>query len=206
MWAEGRWVRAWAYMHRDPGALTGIKNVWEAPFEPSGGPSYNSGQMLRREFSGNICAGTAPSECPTASSGWDRVGFNGYVRAMAANSHQVFDDAYVATGPGAQARVEVANHQTWGDTTAANARTMNIALCVPSSWTATSVTCQFHSGPLATGEAAYLFVIDAAGNVSDQDPSTPGSQGYPVTIGSSGGGEPGDPPPAVQNLSRTDTQ
>jgi len=84
------------------------------------------------------------------------------------------DDIYIATGPGARARVEIGNQSTYANCT-------NLAVSTVTSWADGSITATVRQGSLANG-SAYLFVIDSNGNVSN---------GYSITIG--GASRP-DPP------------
>ena|GEM_PF-6087878 len=81
-----------------------------------------------------------------------------------------FDDVYLATGPYAQARVEICNHSTY--TTSTNCSIATVTL-----WSDTEITATLRQGSFANGEQAYLYVFDANGNVN--------SDGYPIIITSS---------------------
>jgi len=88
-----------------------------------------------------------------------------------------FDDLYIAT---TQARVEMGNASSWAACT-------HREIQIPTAWSDNSITITVNQGSFQDGDAAYLFVVDAEGNVSN---------GYPITIGG-GGGEPSDNPPSV---------
>lgn len=84
-------------------------------------------------------------------------------------SDSFYDDVYVATGLGAQARVEIGNNATYANCT-------NLAIITPTIWGDTSITATVRSGSFGATDSAWLFVIDSTG--------TP-SSGHPITFGSS---------------------
>jgi len=77
-----------------------------------------------------------------------------------------YDDIYLALGDNARARVEV------GDSLSYDACT-KLDIFTPTAWSATSITATARITQFGTGDTAYLFVVDADGNVSD---------GYEVTV------------------------
>ena len=78
---------------------------------------------------------------------------------------QVFgDDVYFDT---TQARVELGNAATWS----ANTRR---EIQIPSTWSNGSLSFTANAGVFTAGQTAYLYVVDANGNVN--------TNGYPVTI------------------------
>ncbi len=78
---------------------------------------------------------------------------------------QVFgDDVYFDT---TQARVELGNAATWS----ANTRR---EIQIPSTWSNGSLSFTANAGVFTAGQTAYLYVVDANGNVN--------ANGYPVTI------------------------
>jgi hypothetical protein len=83
------------------------------------------------------------------------------------------DDIYVQKDT--QARVELGDKPTWQSCT-------HREIQMPSSWSNTSITVKVNPGSFSRGKSAYVYVIDSNGNVN--------AQGYPVTIGGSGGGVP----------------
>lgn len=152
-------------------------------YENAGG-DRNTCEIVRKQRTGHKTL-----QSSIGSTGWGSLTLNAYAsnadgNPVGAGSYQWrYDDVYIAVGPGARARVALANYRTWGDT--AHGDTFDAMVCPPSSWTDTQVTCTVRQGSFTTGQNIYLFVIDAAGKVSDQDPSTPGDQGIPVLFGSS---------------------
>jgi len=106
------------------------------------------------------------------TTGWGYLHFPGYGR-YDTNSNTYYDDIYVATGPGALARVEMGNNPIYSSCT-------NLSIITPSSWSNSSITATVRKGAFPAGSAAYLFVVDSAGEAST---------GFPVTIGS-GGSQP----------------
>ena len=149
-----------------------------------GGQSNNGGgaawEVNSYGFNAFLCSAALPSEgcsstytqnnLTTQSTGnpWTTVGFPGFGRKDT-SSVAYYDDIYVATssGPGAHARVEIGNNATYTSCT-------NLAITTPTSWSDTQVVTTIRQGGFKSGDTAYLFVIDANGNVN--------SQGYPVTI------------------------
>jgi hypothetical protein len=182
--APGNWIRYSVHV-RGGSSCDGTFRIWQIPFlaEEIGGMDCtnprNTCEMLRKER----------TEINTMTEAWHYLGFNAYARnaengcAPTDVSIPRYDDVYVAVGPGAQARVELANHETWGDP--AYAADLNMAICPPTAWSDASVTCTVRHGSFAEGQAAFLFVVDANGVISDQDPATPGAQGFPVVLGTS---------------------
>lgn len=104
--------------------------------------------------------------------GWSYLHFPGFGR-YDSNSNTYYDDIYVASGTGALARVEVGNASTFNGST-------NLAVATVNSWSDTSVQATIRQGSFQSGIQAYLYVIDANGNVN--------SQGYPITIGQGSSG------------------
>jgi len=76
------------------------------------------------------------------------------------------DDVYIDNS---WARVEIGDNATYANCT-------HREIQIPTAWSATSITIDANQGSFATDDAAYLFVVDADGNVSD---------GYAITIGAS---------------------
>lgn len=106
---------------------------------------------------------------------------NGYTRQHDSGTMptQMFDDIYVATGPNAQARVEIGNVATYLSST-------NLAVSTINNWSDTSISATVRSGNFTSGQA-YLYVVDANGNVN--------ANGYPITFG--GGMSPDTTPPTA---------
>ena len=78
-----------------------------------------------------------------------------------------FDDVYIQP---TAARVELCDAPSWG------ART-HCEIQVPTAWSGTAITIKANTGSFTNGKPAYLYVLDAGGNVN--------ASGYPVTIGGS---------------------
>ncbi len=98
---------------------------------------------------------------------WGLVRLSAYGRGDA-NSQTYHDDFYIATGPGARARVEIGNSSSYSSST-------NLAVATVTSWSDTQVVATIRQGSFQPGQAAYLYVVDSSGAVN--------SQGYPLTIG-----------------------
>lgn len=91
-----------------------------------------------------------------------------------------FDDLYIAT---TQARVELGNNFDFNSST-------HREIQIPSIWNNSSITITVNQGAFQDGETVYLFVVDANGSANNP--------GYPITIGSGGGG--GYPPSPPTDL------
>jgi len=86
-----------------------------------------------------------------------------------------YDDIYIDT---TLSRVMIGNNATLANCT-------HQEIQIPSAWSGNSITITVNQGSFANCESAYLFVVDANGNVN--------TQGYPVRI-VTGAGEPPCPP------------
>lgn len=106
-----------------------------------------------------------------ATGAFEKIRFNGYGRTTP-NCITSFDDVYVASGPNAQARIEIGNASTYAAST-------NLSILTPTSWSSDQITATVNVGSFKAGDSAYLFVVNANGLAS---------AGYPITIGSSEGG------------------
>jgi hypothetical protein len=97
--------------------------------------------------------------------GWNHVSLPGYARNDA-NSEAYYDDAYIATGPGARARIEIGNASTYTAST-------NLAILTPTVWTSTSVTATVRRGALPLGNV-WIYVVNSNGTVNQN--------GYPLAL------------------------
>lgn len=86
------------------------------------------------------------------------------------------DDIYVQTGT--LARVELCSGSTWSNRGKCEVQ-------VPTAWNGTAITATANTGNFTNASNVYLYVVDNDGGVSP-------AYG-PLTIGSSGGGDPPDP-------------
>jgi hypothetical protein len=158
IWTRGRWMRAEVYIVA-ASDNTGELYAW---LMDSANPRY-----LWQSGSGDntVYAGY--------ESGWNYLHFPGYGR-YDTNSNTYFDDIYVAAGNGARARVELGDSELYDDCT-------NLAILTPTDWRDTgspgggSITATVRTGSFSAGDTAYLFVIDADGEVQ--------ATGHEVTIG-----------------------
>ena len=96
---------------------------------------------------------------------WSWFRLHAYAR-QDASGQCYYDDVYVATGPGARARVEIGNAPNYEDCT-------NLAIFTPTAWNETAINAQVRSGSFLAGQNAFLFVINASGTAS---------AGYPLTM------------------------
>jgi hypothetical protein len=108
-----------------------------------------------------------------ASDPWNILTLPGYGRPDN-NAVAYYDDVYVATGNSARARIEIGNSATYSGST-------NLTLLTPTSWGDSSISATVRQGSFSNGATAYLYVIDSTGVVN--------AVGYPITIGSGGGGD-----------------
>jgi hypothetical protein len=79
------------------------------------------------------------------------------------------DDIYIQTGT--MARIELCDNGTW-------ANRKHCEIQYPTAWSDGSLTVVVNKGSFGVSDSAYLYVVDAAGAVSD---------GYPITLGQSYG-------------------
>jgi hypothetical protein len=100
--------------------------------------------------------------------GWNALTMPGYGRGYTQNGMTLYDDVYLATGPGARARVEIGNAPKYE-------RCSNLAISTVSSWADNQVMATIRIGSYSDGQQAYLYVVDSNGAVNDS--------GYPITIG-----------------------
>ena len=81
------------------------------------------------------------------------------------------DDVYIDN---TRARVEIGDKEVFADCT-------HREIQIPTAWATDEISVTVNQGSFSDG-SAYLFVVDKDGTVSDQDPLTEGSQGYPITF------------------------
>ncbi|HQI75021.1 MAG TPA: hypothetical protein PK384_00780 [Candidatus Latescibacteria bacterium] len=146
---KGRWNRWEVYMKGS--TSNGTLQAWEM----NGGVKRT--QIASRNGVVTIHAGEL----------WDNLHFPGYGRGDK-NSQTYYDDIYVATGPGAMARVEIGNAAKYTECT-------NLAVITPTFWSDTTIEATVRQGSFRVGEAAFIFVLDVNG--------TPNTRGYPIFIG-----------------------
>lgn len=96
---------------------------------------------------------------------------------MGSSDRTWYDDIYLDN---TWARVMIADASTWAASTHKEPQ-------IPSAWSVSNITVTVNSGTFTTGQQAYLYVVDSTGAVN--------SNGYPITIGSSGGGSGDTTPP-----------
>ncbi len=91
---------------------------------------------------------------------WQYIHFGQYIGndATGKNADTYWDNVYVQQGT--FARVELCDSSSWSSCQKRQVQK-------PVSWSASSIVISANSGPFATGETAYLFFIDDAGNASN---------------------------------------
>ncbi|NTW27235.1 MAG: hypothetical protein HGA36_02855 [Candidatus Moranbacteria bacterium] len=153
---KGRWVKVWYYVDGKSDA-TGKFDFWY--LDNNGGIPVHDANLSNIVTLSTKVGGTGY---------WDRIYFNAYGR-QTNNSYPMFDDIYVATGPNAQARVEIGNAATYAAST-------NLTLATVNTWSDAAVSATVRQGSFTGGEQAYLYVFDKDGNVN--------ATGFPMTFGS----------------------
>jgi hypothetical protein len=142
---KGTWRRVWVY--------------WVG--SPSGEGTCIKKYMIKGSTITNCISETGITNQSNADEPYTFLKLGSYCHvSIGCCSHPTFDDFYFAVGPNCRARVEIGTHATYGDCT-------NLTICTVDSWSATSITATVRQGSFASEENAYLFVIDANGNVSD---------------------------------------
>jgi hypothetical protein len=150
---KGQWMH-FKWYEKGGTASNGIEKIWKLT-------SNGLSNFLNATNITNMSSGQYRSQ----------IDINAYVRKHSSGTSpvQLFDDVYVATGPTAQARIEIGNNSSYASCT-------NLTLATPTNWTDTQITATFRAGSFKAGDNAYLFVIDGSGNISN---------GLPVNIGQS---------------------
>lgn len=155
---KGRWQRWEVFL---TGSTTnGTGKLW---FTHSGGARILWGSISGRTLD-------------DGTSGWGYLHFPGFGR-YDSNSNTFYDDVYVSTGPGAQARVEIGDSPTY-------AGSSNLAVSTVTSWSDGVIEATVRAGSFSSG-AAYLYVVDANGEVN--------ANGYPVALGAPAQSQPSPP-------------
>lgn len=152
--------------------------------ESTAGKADGNLHIWKSQSSGAISqelnSSTFKSRC-SSDSHWLSAIFGQYAALTSGQSVTLyFDDIYIDN---TWARVVFGDSRNYDSCTI---REMQI----PSEWSPNSITIKINAGSFAEGESAYLFVVDAEGNVSG---------GYPITIVSDEG-ENNDPPGDVTNF------
>lgn len=167
------------------------KGVWNRySFYFSGSPSSGTIRMYEVSATQGFHTILDSSGLNTLHSGqlWNQLTLPGYGR-QDGNSQTYVDDVYVATGSGAQARVEIGDRPVYTSCT-------NLALATPASWSGGTVRATVRQGSFPAGESAYLFVVDSNGNAS---------AGFHITLGSEAAGGGADPEAGVPGDASTPT-
>lgn len=145
---KGEWTRIWFHIK------VGYNNDGEVNFWNLG-PSGTIGEVLSDQVTVLKPGGF-----------FERVRVNGYGRTTA-NSHPTFDDVYVATGPGARARIELGDAPDYS-------LCSDLTLLTTEDWSPNQLTAALRPGRFVPGQQGYLFVFDALGRVN--------SVGYPIVV------------------------
>ncbi len=147
---KGEWKRVWVWLK---GSTSSTSNDGEVKFWEL----INTGVVQRENDIGinNL----------KATGSWERIRPNGYGR-QTSNCMTSFDDIYIASGPNAQARVEIGDNSIYTNST-------KLSILTPTAWSDTLINATLNQGSFNSGDTAYLFVVDAGGTASE---------GYPITI------------------------
>jgi hypothetical protein len=153
---EGEWVRIEGYLRQStPSAANGAFQVW---VHRTGTPGIS------------LVQSDSTYQTRATTNHWRQWHFGSYHATdnpASATSDVYIDDLYFDRSP---ARVELGDAPQWSQCTRRE-------LQVASSWTADRIQVSINPGRFASGQTAYLYVIDPTG--------VPNTQGYPVTIGES---------------------
>jgi len=116
--------------------------------------------VLKMNYVGptDLYPGTARSE-----------GIGGYARSRSTNNWRYFADVYLDY---TSARVVLANNASLSQATVVETQ-------IPTSWSDTSISFRVNLGKFASGQTAYVFVIDSTG--------APAAKGLSITVGGSAG-------------------
>jgi hypothetical protein len=131
-----------------------------APYEASTGVFEHvsaSGGYVRDTYSENIVR-----ELDGLTPEWDRLKIGAWYRT-AGDVRRIADDLYVAIGPGAAARVEVANAARIEDAT-------SLAVSTVDEWSAQRIAATLRLGDLDPTTDLFLFVVTADGTRSSGFP------------------------------------
>ena len=151
---KGSWKRIWGWIK---GSASSTSNDGEIKFWEL--TDNNVTQRVNKTGITTLKTGGA----------FEKIRPNGYGRATS-NCFTSFDDIYIASGPNAQARVEIGNASVYSNST-------KLTILTPTSWSDSSISAQVNTGNFKTDESAFLFVFKADGSVSS---------GYPIKIGATG--------------------
>ena len=88
---------------------------------------------------------------------WDQIKVPGWIRG-AGNPEvaTLYDDIYIASGPNAQARVEIGDAPAYDDST-------NLTILTPETWDENTITATVQPGSFEGFAGTFLFVTDATG-------------------------------------------
>ena len=112
------------------------------------------GGYVRSDYEGQIL-----QELDGLPPEWDRFKLGAWYR-RAGDVRRILDDLYIAIGPGAAARIEIANAEAIEDAT-------RLAVSTVSDWSATEIAATLRLGDLEpAAEPLYLFVVTATGERS----------------------------------------
>ena len=151
-WQFQQWNTMSTYLRIDP----------ERPYEASRGVFEHvaaGAGYTRSDYEGQILqelAGLPPV--------WDRLKVGAWYRG-AGDVRRVVDDVYIAIGPGAAARVEIANAPRIEDAT-------RVAVSTAHGWSSDRIEATVRLGDLDRSEPLYLFVVTADAERSAGSPLT----------------------------------
>ena len=157
------WVRLEFYIAQsDPNTFNGTYQFWLQR------PGVSASLILN---------GDGDRKTRATAIGYDELNIMPYARLSgsqgAAQTESLTDDIYIDS---TLARVELCDGSTWANKTFCEIQ-------LPTTWSDTSITATVNPGAFTAAQTAYIYVVDANGDVN--------TNGYAVTIGS---GDPVDPP------------
>jgi hypothetical protein len=157
---HGTWVRMSTWVASRDNDFTGLVDYYFQAL-PRNGSMYTKGPMTKDTLSDGICIGCDPPQ------EFNSLTVIGWMRTKpTTNCRLVFDDFYLATGPNANARVEVCDSSTYTNSSAC-------FIAPTKSWNSTTITANVDQGDF-TASTYYLFVTNASNNRN--------TVGYPITF------------------------
>jgi hypothetical protein len=164
---KGKWYRVWAWVHATLDN-TSRRDFWL--LSPDEAPPRQVTKYVDN-LTTQILESADNFDPPKM---FQTFVFNAWARWCndCAESYGFFDDVYLATGPNAQARIEIGNRPTYAAST-------NLAVSTVTAWSDGSITATVRLGSLDTSGCLYLYVIDTGGAVN--------SAGYPLASTCAGG-------------------
>ncbi len=162
----GQWVRmsVWIKANETDPLLPG-STVWTYSI-----PTANI-NVTKTNFTNQVFCGPPTVSCPSGGTKppyqWTLMNFTGFTgngRPDWSQTHPLFDEVYLATGPGAQARIEICEAPVFSDCD----KFGYITVASPANWNDTTITGVIQKGALADAEVqrSFAYVYDKDGSVN----------------------------------------